>query len=140
MGGPTTGNRVCRRLDPEVQMNDPIDSGPRRETTEPPPAPAQPGAQRDDPAPGATASQSPFDLAAAGIAKPLPRPDESRRLIRWRQRVDAVKLAWTKVFGRARYPRAGQVLEVLCVAQKRYCSTREEASRMASKLFHRYPS
>lgn len=137
MGGPTTGNRVCRRLDPEVHMNDPIDSGPRRETTEPLPAPKASGAQRDDPAPGATAGQSPFDLAAEGIAKPPPRPEESRRLTQWRQRVDAVRLAWSKVAGRARFPRVGQVRQALCAVQKRYSMTREEASRMASKLFHR---
>ena len=118
-------------------MNDPIDRGPRRETTETLPTPNESGAQRDDPAPGATAGQSPYDLAAAGITKPPPSPEKSRQLTSWRQRVDAVKLAWIKVAGRALFPPAGQVRQALCVVQKRYSMTREQASRMASKLFHR---
>ncbi len=86
---------------------------------------------------GETTGQPPFERTTAGSAEALPRPAESRLLARWRHRVGAVKAIWSKVSGSGSLPRADRLRQVVGVVQKRYSMTREEASRMARKLFGR---
>ncbi|KSW24217.1 MULTISPECIES: hypothetical protein [unclassified Pseudomonas] len=140
-------NFVRCRFASEVYMKAPIDGEEFRQLSDvktaavESKAPDLPKTKDDTPDSDKWADHSALDTPPAwGAALPQTGNDsfeclvEASLLAKWRRRVDAIKVIWS----RERFKQVIQVKQqVLGVVQKRYSMTRDEANRMAQKLFSR---